>query len=46
VLAREPMLRSRIYRRVAFRALSDADVLALIPAITRSTPASIRSCWS
>jgi hypothetical protein len=31
VLAREPMLRSRIYRRVAFRALSDADVLALIP---------------
>jgi DNA transposition AAA+ family ATPase len=31
VLAREPMLRSRIYRRVAFRALSDSDVLALIP---------------
>jgi hypothetical protein len=25
------MLRSRIYRRVAFRPLSDADVLALIP---------------
>ena len=25
------MLRSRIYRRVAFRALSDTDVLALIP---------------
>ena len=25
------MLRSRIYRRVAFRALSDADLLALIP---------------
>jgi len=32
VLAREPMLRSRIYRRVAFTALSDSDVLALIPA--------------
>ena len=31
VLAREPMLRSRIYRRVAFSPLSDADVLALIP---------------
>jgi hypothetical protein len=31
VLAREPMLRSRIYRRVAFRALSDTDVLSLIP---------------
>jgi hypothetical protein len=31
VLAREPMLRSRIYRRVAFRSLSDGDVLALIP---------------
>ncbi len=31
VLAREPMLRSRIYRRVAFGRLSDADVLALIP---------------
>lgn len=31
VLSREPMLRSRIYRRVAFRALSDTDVLALIP---------------
>ena len=31
VLAREPMLRSRIYRRVAFRPLSDSDVLALIP---------------
>jgi DNA transposition AAA+ family ATPase len=31
VLAREPMLRSRIYRRVAFRPLSDTDVLALIP---------------
>ena len=32
VLAREPMLRSRIYRRVAFTALTDGDVLALIPA--------------
>lgn len=32
VLAREPMLRSRIYRRVAFSALTDADVLKLIPA--------------
>jgi hypothetical protein len=32
VLAREPMLRSRIYRRVALRRLSDSDVLALIPA--------------
>lgn len=31
VLAREPMLRSRIYRRVAFGALSDADVIQLIP---------------
>ncbi len=31
VLAREPMLRSRIYRRIGFRALSDGDVLALIP---------------
>ena len=31
VLAREPMLRTRIYRRVAFRSLSDADVLTLIP---------------
>jgi len=31
VLAREPMLRSRIYRRVAFRSFGDADVLALIP---------------
>jgi DNA transposition AAA+ family ATPase len=31
VLAREPMLRSRIYRRVAFAPLSDRDVLTLIP---------------
>ena len=31
VLAREPMLHSRIYRRVAFTALSDRDVLTLIP---------------
>lgn len=31
VLAREPMLRSRIYRRVAFAPLTDADVLTLIP---------------
>lgn len=31
VLAREPMLRSRIYRRVAFGRLSDSDVLALLP---------------
>jgi DNA transposition AAA+ family ATPase len=31
VLSREPMLRSRIYRRVAFSVLTDADVLALIP---------------
>ncbi|MGO9750989.1 MAG: wax ester/triacylglycerol synthase domain-containing protein [Solirubrobacteraceae bacterium] len=31
VLAREPMLRSRIYRRVAFAPLSDRDVLELIP---------------
>ena len=31
VLAREPMLRSRIYRRVAFAPLSDHDVTALIP---------------
>jgi DNA transposition AAA+ family ATPase len=31
VLAREPMLRSRIYRRVAFSPLSDADVLTLLP---------------
>lgn len=31
VLAREPMLRSRIYRRVAFSALTDTDVLELIP---------------
>lgn len=32
VLAREPMLRSRIYRRVAFSTLTDSDVLTLIPA--------------
>ncbi|MGI8846349.1 MAG: AAA family ATPase [Thermoleophilaceae bacterium] len=32
VLAREPMLRSRIYRRVAFSALTDNDVQTLIPA--------------
>ncbi len=31
VLAREPMLHSRIYRRVAFSALTDADVIQLIP---------------
>ena len=31
VLAREPMLRSRIYRRVAFAPLTGEDVLALIP---------------
>lgn len=31
VLAREPMLRSRIYRRVAFAPLSDQDVVTLIP---------------
>lgn len=31
VLAREPMLRSRIYRRVVFRALSGEQVCALIP---------------
>jgi DNA transposition AAA+ family ATPase len=31
VLAREPMLRSRIYRRVAFAPLSEHDVIALIP---------------
>jgi DNA transposition AAA+ family ATPase len=31
VLAREPMLRSRIYRRVAFAPLTDHDVLRLIP---------------
>jgi DNA transposition AAA+ family ATPase len=31
VLAREPMLHSRIYRRVAFTTLSDRDVLTLIP---------------
>jgi DNA transposition AAA+ family ATPase len=31
VLAREPMLRSRIYRRVAFAPLTDSDVLSLIP---------------
>jgi DNA transposition AAA+ family ATPase len=31
VLAREPMLRSRIYRRVAFTPLTDHDVLELIP---------------
>lgn len=31
VLAREPMLHSRIYRRVAFSALTDAEVLKLIP---------------
>lgn len=31
VLAREPMLHSRIYRRVAFTALTDADILQLIP---------------
>ena len=37
VLAREPMLRSRIYRRVAFSPLSDSDVLTL----NGSTP---RSC--
>jgi len=29
--SREPMLHSRIYRRVAFRPLSDPDVLALMP---------------
>ncbi len=32
VLTREPMLRSRIYRRVAFSTLTDSDVLQLIPA--------------
>lgn len=32
VLAREPMLHSRIYRRIAFHPLSDKDVLELIPA--------------
>jgi DNA transposition AAA+ family ATPase len=31
VMAREPMLHSRIYRRVAFTALRDSDILALIP---------------
>jgi DNA transposition AAA+ family ATPase len=31
VLSREPMLHSRIYRRVAFTALSDSDILTLIP---------------
>ena len=31
VLSREPMLRSRIYRRVAFSALSSTQVCALIP---------------
>jgi DNA transposition AAA+ family ATPase len=31
VLAREPMLHSRIYRRVAFAPLSEPDVLRLIP---------------
>ncbi len=31
VIAREPMLRSRIYRRVAFAPLTDSDILALIP---------------
>src|SRR6202022_2792400 len=31
VLAREPMLHSRIYRRVAFTPLSDQDVCSLIP---------------
>ena len=31
VLAREPMLRSRIYRRVVFRALSGDQVCTLIP---------------
>jgi DNA transposition AAA+ family ATPase len=31
LLAREPMLRSRIYRRVAFGQLSDGDALAPIP---------------
>lgn len=31
ILSREPMLRSRIYRRVAFAPLTDADVLTLIP---------------
>ena len=31
MLAREPLLRSRIYRRVAFAPLSDDDVIALMP---------------
>lgn len=31
VLAREPMLRSRIYRRVAFAPLADQDVVTLMP---------------
>lgn len=31
VLSREPMLASRVYRRVRFQALSRADVLAVIP---------------
>jgi DNA transposition AAA+ family ATPase len=31
VLSREPMLHSRIYRRVAFEPLSDSDVIQLIP---------------
>ena len=31
ILSREPMLRSRIYRRVAFAPLTDSDVLTLIP---------------
>ena len=32
VLSREPMLASRVYRRVRFQSLSRADVLAAIPA--------------
>ena len=31
VLSREPMLRSRVFRRVAFTPLSTADVLRIIP---------------
>jgi hypothetical protein len=35
VIARDPMLHSRIYRRVAFAALTDGDILELIPSYHR-----------
>ncbi len=48
VLSREPMLRSRIYRRIHFQPLSPQQVPRSCPAITPSTPRPTRTCsaWS